>query len=117
MAENRDFRVSYVRISEEGLERISNVRLKDITQEDRLDIKSLMFLPISTRIKIDITSELKGFPILENLYLPSMLTTTMSGVAKECPMLKAILMISKNTVNNSLPAYGIHLRSLRRHIR
>ena len=62
----------------------------------------LMFLPVSTRNKIDITSELKGFPILENLYLPSMLTTTMTGVAKECPMLKAILMISKNTVNNSL---------------
>ena len=102
MAENRDFKVSYVRISEEGLERISDVSLKNITSEDKMDIKSLMFLPIASGAPIDITPELKGFPILENLYLPSMLVTTMKGVAKECPMLKSILMLSKSTVNNSL---------------
>lgn len=102
MADNRDFIVSYVRITEEGLEREKNIPLSAISQEDRMDIKSITFLPVESEDVIDVTGVLTGFPILESIYLPSMMFTTIEKVAKECPMIKSILLISRSTINNSL---------------
>ena len=69
MAETMNYKVSYVRITDEGLERHTDVYLSDISMEDRRDIKSIIFLPVETQEVIDITSELKGFPILEQIFL------------------------------------------------
>jgi len=102
MAEKIDFKVSYVRITEEGLERIRDVSLKSISKDDKMDIKSLIFLPIDSNKAYDITSVLTGFPILESLYLPSMLTTTIEGASKGCPMLKNLLIMTKANIGNSL---------------
>lgn len=102
MAENLDFKVSYVRITEEGLERHNNVYFSEITAEDRKDIKSLTFLPINADNLWDISKMLKDFPILESLYLPSMITTDIKSVEKECPMLKSLVLLSHGTSTNSL---------------
>lgn len=102
MAENLNFKVSYVRITDEGLERHNNVMLDDISAEERKDIKSLIFLPINSDIMWDISGTLKGFPILEYLYLPSTMTITMKEAVKECPMLKSLLLLSANNAGLSL---------------
>lgn len=97
-----NFKVSYVRITDEGLERHNNVMLDDISVEERKDIKSLIFLPINSDIMWDISGALKGFPILEYLYLPSTMTITMKEALKECPMLKSLMLLSSNNASNSL---------------
>ena len=102
MAKNNEFRVSYVRITEEGLERHNDVLLKDVTSEDRKDIKSLIFLPVNTDRMYDVTDVVKGFPILESVYLPSMMTTSMSALVKECPMIMSLVLLSQGTEGNSL---------------
>lgn len=102
MAEKLNFKVSYVRVTEEGLERHNNVMLDDITMGERGDIKSLIFLPINSDIIWDISGVLKGFTILEYLYLPSTMVITMKEAIKECPMLKSLMLLKSNNANNSL---------------
>lgn len=102
MAENIKFKVSYVKITDEGMERINNVFLDDLTHEDRKDIKSLTFLPINSKKVRNIAEVLKDFPILEYLYLPSTMTVDIKDVTKECPMLKSLMLLSANNVANSL---------------
>ena len=43
MAEILDFKVSYVRITGEGLDRVKDVNLSSITSGDKQDVKSLIF--------------------------------------------------------------------------
>lgn len=102
MAENLNFKVSYVRINDEGLERRNNVMLDDISMDERKDIKSLIFLPINSEMIWDVSGMLKGFSILEYLYLPSTMTITMKEAMKECPMLKSLMLLSSNNAKNSL---------------
>lgn len=102
MAENFNFKVSYVRITDDGLERHNNVMLDDISIEERKDVKSLIFLPINSDKVWDISGVLQGFPILEYLYLPSTMTIKMQDAIKECPMLKSLLLLTANNVANSL---------------
>lgn len=102
MAEKLNFKVSYVKITENGLERHNNVMLNDISEEERKDIKSLIFLPINSDKVWDLTGVVKGFPILEYLYLPSTMTISMKEAVKDCPMLKSLLLLTTNNVGNSL---------------
>lgn len=102
MAERTNFKVSYVKIAEDGLERYDDVMLNDITAEERKDIKSLIFLPINSTKVWDISKVLKGFPILEYLYLPSTMTTNLKKVGKDCPMLKNLLMLTHKSYGDSL---------------
>lgn len=102
MAEKLNFKVSYVRVTEDGMERHNNVMLEDISQEERKDIKSLTFLPINSDKVWNISGVLKGFPILEYLYLPSTMIVTMKEAIKECPMLKSLLLLTANNAKNSL---------------
>ena len=48
MADKYEFKVNYVKVTEEGLEKYNDVRFDDLTHEDRQDIKSLVFLPTAT---------------------------------------------------------------------
>ena len=102
MAEKLNFKVSYVKITEVGLEKFNSVLLSEITPEERKDIKSLTFLPVNTEDVLDLTGMLNGFPILEYLYLPSTMTISMKEAIKECPMLKSLLLLTTNNVGNSL---------------
>ena len=102
MAENFNFKVSYVRITDEGLERYQDVYLNELTDQDKKDIKALTFLPVNAEYTLDVTPVLCGFSILERLYLPSMMTTSINKLKKECPMLKSLLLLSHDTVANSL---------------
>ena len=102
MAQINDYKVSYVRITEEGLERHNDVMLSSIPMDERKDIKSLTFLPVATASKIDITDNLKGFGILENLYLPSMMYTTIKDAGKECTMLRNLLILHHGSIERSL---------------
>lgn len=102
MAEELNFKVSYVKITDEGLESHNNISLNEITMEERKDIKSLTFLPINSKNVWNISGVLKGFPILEYLYLPSTMTTSIKEVVKGCPMLKSLMLLTSNNVGNSL---------------
>ncbi|MBQ7352154.1 MAG: hypothetical protein IJW59_04800 [Clostridia bacterium] len=102
MAENIKFKVSYVRITEEGLDRHTDIYLDDISMEEKKDIKSLIFLPIKTEEVVDITNLLKNFPILENLYIPSTMKTSIKELSKECPMLKSLLILTRDAIRDSL---------------
>lgn len=102
MAENFNFKVSYIRITEEGIERFTDVYLSDIVVDERKDIKSLIFLPIATSEVVDITNVLTDFPILEQLYLPSTMTTTIKSASKECPMLKTLVLLTQQPISYSL---------------
>ena len=102
MTNNLDFIVNFVRVADEGLDNYDSVKLKDISQQDRQDIKSLTFLPVQVNGIIDITNYLKGFSILENLYLPSMYFTTMKKAQKYCPMLKNLVILTNINIENAL---------------
>ena len=97
-----EYKVSFVKITDEGIERHTDILLDDISAEERQDIKSLVFLPINSEEVEDITNKLIGFPLLENIYLPYNLTTTVDKAKKECPMLKSLFMLTRQTITNSL---------------
>ena len=97
-----EYKVSFVKVTDEGIERHTDILLEDISNEERQDIKSLVFLPINSQQVEDITDKLVGFPLLESIYLPYNLTTTMKQAKKNCPMLQSILVLTRQTIANSL---------------
>ena len=102
MADNIEIKVSYVRITEYGLETHKNELLSNLNSEDRKDVKSLSFLPIIYDGVLDITEYLKDFAILEDLNLPSMMTTTIDKAKRYCPMLMQIVTLSRNTFEQKI---------------
>ncbi|MGN0960858.1 MAG: hypothetical protein ACI4PF_01510, partial [Christensenellales bacterium] len=102
MAKELDFKVSYMKISEGDTEKHNNVLLNSISLKERKEIKSLIFLPINTENALNIIGVLKGFSSLENLYLPSSMTVSMKEALKVCPMLKSVILLTPENLNNSL---------------
>lgn len=102
MAEKIEIKVSYVRVTEYGLETHKDVLIESILDDERKDVKVLSFLPVIYDGLLDITDYLKGFAILENLNLPSMMTTTMDKVKKYCPLVKQIVVLSRNTFEQNI---------------
>ena len=102
MAEKIEIKVSYVRVTEYGLETHRDVLIDDILDDERKDVKVLSFLPIIYNGLLDITDYLKGFAILENLNLPSMMTTSMEKVKRYCPLVKQIVALSRNTFEQDI---------------
>ena len=102
MADKIEIKVSYVRVTEYGLETHRDVLLSDILDDERKDVKVLSFLPIIYDEVMDITEYLHGFAILESLNLPSMMTTTMDKAKKHCPLIKQIIALSRNTFEQSI---------------
>jgi hypothetical protein len=102
MAEKIEIKVSYVRVTEYGLETHKDVLLDSILDDERKDVKVLSFLPIVYDGLLDITENLKGFAILENLNLPSMMTTSMEKVKRLCPLVKQIVALSRNTFEQDI---------------
>jgi len=99
---NIDLKVSYVRITEFGMEFHKDHLLKDLNSEDRKDIKAMSFLPINFEGVLDISKLLDGFSLLENLYLPSMMTTSIDKVKGNCPMIKSIIILSRDPYGHNL---------------
>ena len=111
MADKFEFKVNYVRITEDGLEKFDDINFNDLTMEDRQDIKTLVFLPIDSGVMWDVTNMIKGFPLLENLYLPSMMTTEIKDITKECPMLKSLILLSHNSIVDSMDHSAVRVYS------
>ena len=111
MADKFEIKVNYVRLTEYGLEEYNDVDFDDLTHEDKMDIKSLIFLPVNSRVMLDITPMLKDFPFLENLYLPSMMTTSFEDIAGECPMLKNLVLLSHNSIVDSMEYSAVRINS------
>lgn len=97
-----EYKVSFVKVTDEGIERSTDVLMNDISSEEKQDIKSIVFLPINSEEIEDITDKLTGFPLLENIYLPHNLTVNVEKIKKESPMLKSLLMLTRQTIANSL---------------
>ena len=109
MAENLEIKVSYVRITQYGLESHKDESLMNLNYEDRKDIKVMSFLPVKYDGVLDVSEYLDGFAILETLNLPSMMTTTMKQAKGKCPMLKEIVLISRNTFEQSLDSSAVRI--------
>ena len=109
MAENIEIKVSYVRVTEYGLEAHRDEFISNLNSEDRKDVKSLSFLPIIYDGILDITEYLKDFAILETLNLPSMMTTTMDKAKKHCPLIKQIIALSRNTFEQNIAGTAVRV--------
>lgn len=109
MAENIEIKVSYVRVTEYGLEAHRDELISNLNSEDRKDVKSLSFLPIIYDGILDITEYLKDFAILETLNLPSMMTTTMDKAKKHCPLIKQIIALSRNTFEQNIAGTAVRV--------
>lgn len=109
MAENLDFKVSYVRVTDFGLETHKGEMLSSLTNEDRKEIKVLSFLPIIYNGMIDVTDYLNGFSLLETLNLPSMITVNTAKAKEKCPLLRDILMLNRNTFDQSINGNAVRV--------
>ncbi len=109
MAENIEIKVSYVRVTEYGLESHRGELISELNNDDRKEVKSLSFLPIMYDGVLDISDYLEGFTILETLNLPSMMTTTMDKAKKHCPLIKQIIKLSRNTFEQDISGTAVRV--------
>ena len=109
MAENIEIRVSYVRVTEYGLETHRGELISELNNDDRKEVKALSFMPIIYDGLLDITDYLQGFAILETLNLPSMMTTTIEKARKHCPIIKQIIALSRNTFEQNIAGTAVRV--------
>ena len=109
MAENIEIRVSYVRVTEYGLETHRGELISELNNDDRKEVKALSFLPILYDGLLDITDYLQGFAILETLNLPSMMTTTIEKAKRHCPIIKQIIALSRNTFEQHIEGTAVRV--------
>ena len=109
MADKMKIKVSYVRVTEYGLEAHRDVLLSDMLDDEKKDVKTLSFLPILYDGVLDITDYLKGFSIVETVNLPSMMTTTMEKAKKNCPLIKQLLMLSRNSFEQTIVGNAVRV--------
>lgn len=92
---DNDLIVSYTKFTDAGIVKVENVRLSEISEDEKKDIFQLVVLPIKrpkSEGPVTISDKISGFARLESIYLPA--KTSKGGVNlknfKECPNLRTL---------------------------
>lgn len=112
-----DLIVSYTKFTDAGIVKVENVKLSEISEEEKKDIFQLVVLPIKrpkSEGPVTISDKISGFPRLESIYLPA--KTSKGGVNlknfKECPNLRILFFTELSEFSKPDASTSVRVKGL-----